>query len=106
MSLHNPHNTEMDFTGRVFLSPQMQDRTDEAVEWLKTSPSLMGELVLNDEELVSLSAAMKSSNGGEFLRVYRLAMDRHVAEALDSMKDRSGTDSDYEAALSLRRVHS
>ncbi|WP_333627836.1 hypothetical protein [Stenotrophomonas cyclobalanopsidis] len=107
-ALHNPHNTETTYDGRVYPSPAIQDRTAEAVAWLCTSPSVMGELVLTDDELTAMSAALKGSDAVEFTRLYQAAMDRHVQDELDDYKDRCGirNESDYEAATALVRIHS
>lgn len=106
MAFFNPAHTEVTCDGRVYPSPALQDRTAEAVEWLTTSPSLMSELVLTDPELAAMSSAMKSDDAIEFLRLYRAAMDRHVEDELDELKDRSGIKSDFEAATELRSIHS
>lgn len=101
----NPAWIDHDGSGRPLMSDYALDRTAEAVAALTFNAKVVGDLCPNDEESAAIAAALAKEDSTALLSVYRAAMDRHVQELIDDWQDRSGNDSDYEAAMALGRTY-
>lgn len=101
----NPMYLDHDGAGRRVAHPSMLDRTIDAVAALGRNPLVIAELCINDEEAAAIGAALGKDDAPALLRAYRAAMDRHVQELIDAIRDRSGIRSDYEAAIALQRIY-
>lgn len=104
MRMH-PQWVDHDGAGRPFLHPVFEDRTAAAVVALTCNPQVIGELAYTDEETIAIGQALMKDDAAALLATYRAAMDRHVQELIDGWQERSGNDSDYDAAIALGRIY-
>lgn len=81
-----------------------QELADMLKSDLRKLPTLLAEVVLNDEEQRAATAAMYNDDAIEFARVWKAARDRFIDELVNQRADESGIDQ-AEAVRRLCRVY-